>query len=158
MISKWILKSSQNPSNECRRPPKSDAKNKHNNWHKQNAQKSDLGTRMETNSFRKWTGTADLLVPCLALPSELPLGRPHTPKAMPKSRKKKFFTFSWTSAFVAAYVLFSKKHSESQCNYSLLDLYLLSLGRMRIVTQYAQIAWGIVWGCGDGPPQASSIN
>ena len=28
---------------------------------------------------------------------------------------------------------------------------------VRMLTHYAQTVWGIVWGCGDDPPQASSI-
>ena len=28
----------------------------------------------------------------------------------------------------------------------------------KMMTPKAQIAWGSVWGCGDDPPQASSIN
>ena len=36
------------------------------------------------------------------------------------------------------------------CNYCRLELYLLSLGKVKMLKQYPQIAWG----CGDDPPQA----
>ena len=69
---------------------------------------------------------------------------PGPPKIITKSSKKHDLSVncSWTSAFVAAWVMFSRKNSQrSHCNYSRLELYLPSLGKVKMVTQYAQIAW-----------------
>ena len=49
--------------------------------------------------------------------------------------------------------LVGRVHGESHCNYSRLELYLPRLGRVKMLKQYTQI----VWGCGDGTLQASSI-
>ena len=94
--------------------PKSDAKNQHEDWHKQNAQKSDLGPNIVKNSSPKWTETVSVLVLSLALSSELPLGSPRTPQIMPKSQKNMIsaLLFSWISTFVAASILSSKKNSQ----------------------------------------------
>jgi len=53
--------------------------------------------------------------------------------------------------------LASRVHGKSHCNYSRRELYLLSLGKVKMLTQCPQIAWGVVWRCCDDPPQASSI-
>ena len=74
---------------------------------KQSLHKSDLGATIVQNSFPELAETADVLVSCLALSSKLPQGGPRGPTIMTKTEKHKISapSFSWTSAFVAAYVL-----------------------------------------------------
>ena len=49
---------------------------------------------------------------------------------------------SCTSASAAARVLFSRLPGENPCNYFRLELYLPSFGKVKMLTQYPQIAWG----------------
>ena len=161
MTPKGTLKWPPNPQNWDQRPPKSDAKNKHKNWHKQNSQKSDLGPKIVQNSSPKWTDTAGVLVPSLAPSSELPLGSPRTPQIMPKSQINMIsaLLFSWTSAFVAADVLSSKKNSQRKSLqlFSPRPLPAESWEGWRWSHSIRRLLGGVVWGCGDDPPQASSI-
>ncbi len=39
--------------------------------------------------------------------------------------------------------LAGRVHGESHCNYSRLELYLLTLGKVKMLTQYPQIALGV---------------
>ena len=92
--------------------------------------------------------------------SRLPPGGPRTPKIMTKSQKTQFlnhFVHAHLHLLQHTFCLARRIQGESHCNNSRLALYLPSLGKVKMLTQSLQIAWGVVWGCGDDPPQASSI-
>ena len=56
------------------------------------------------------------------------------------------------------YCLAGRFPGEGPCNYSRLELYLLSLGKVKMLTQYPQISSGRLFGgAGDVAPQASPI-
>ena len=87
-------------------------------------------------------------------------GAPGHPKSCPNRKKTEFLRYFFHGLLHLSqptFCLARRIHSQSYCNYSRLGLYLPSLGKVNMVTQYPQIAWEIVWGCGDDPPQASSI-
>ena len=72
-------------------------------------------------------------------------GRPHSPKIIPKSQKNmisELLFHGLLHLLQHTFCLAGRIHSESHCNYSRLDLYLPSLGKVKMVTQYPQIAWG----------------
>ena len=45
----------------------------------------------------------------------------------------------------------------SHCKYSRLELYLPNLGKLNDAHTIPADCLGVVWGCGDGTPQATSI-
>ena len=76
--------------------------------------------------------------------SKLPPGGPRTPKIIKNRKKTQFLNHFFHASLHLlqhAFCLARRIHSERHCKYSRLDLCLPSLGKVKIVTQYPQIAW-----------------
>ena len=89
--------------------------------------------------------------------SRLPPGGPRTPKIMTKSQKTPFlnhFVHAHLHLLQHEFCLAKRIQGESHCNNSRLE-YLPGLGKVKMLTQ---VLGGLFWGCGDDPPQASSID
>ena len=88
-------------------------------------------------------------------------GGNRTPEIINKTTTKQNCCVTW---FIHLCIRFSMRnlahrvHGESHCNHPCLELYLSSLEKVQILTHSTRkLLGGVVLGCGDATPQASSI-